>query len=240
VKRRLAVTIRDIFSAMLRHWYIPLGLIACAALITVLLARDGGIYTTKTLVSFLRPDSTSLSPSNGMNDSSVIAFAGSVVLETNNGHPPAGYSMEDAPYYGAGIRQGVLVELANSGNQWASTFNKAEVQIQIVGRSRAWVESRQKEAVGKVLSIAESRQRDMAIAPQNRIFASAVPVTTQIEYVGASRSSQLAAWAAMLVAAITIGAWGSVIVDRMPSRRRSTTTTKVARPSGRTLEGVQL
>jgi hypothetical protein len=234
------VTIRDIFSAMLRHWYIPLGLIACAALITVLLARDGGIYTTKTVVSFLRPDSTSLSPSNGMNDSSVIAFAGSVVLETNNGHPPAGYSMEDAPYYGAGIREGVLVELANSGNQWASTFNKAEVQIQIVGRTRDWVESRQKEAVGKVLSIAESRQRELAVAPQNRIFASVVPVTTQIQYVGASRSSQLAAWAAMLVAAITIGAWGSVIVDRMPSRRLSTTTPKAPRSSARTLEEARL
>ena len=90
------MTIRDIFSAMLRHWYIPLGLLACAALVTVMLVRDGGIYTTSTVVSLMRPDSTSLSPSNGTNDTSVIAFAGSVVLETNNGHPPAGYSMQDA------------------------------------------------------------------------------------------------------------------------------------------------
>ena len=233
------MTIRDIFSAMLRHWYIPLGLLACAALVTVMLVRDGGIYTTSTVVSLMRPDSTSLSPSNGTNDSSVIAFAGSVVLETNNGHPPAGYSMQDAPYYGAGIREGVLVELANSGNQWASTFDKAEVQIQIVGRTRDWVESRQKEAVGKVLSIVESRQSAAAVAPQNRIVASVVPLTAQIEYISASRSSQLAAGTAMLAVAIILGAWGSVIVDRLPSRRRSTANAKVPHSSDRTLEGAQ-
>jgi hypothetical protein len=233
------VTIRDIFSAMLRHWYIPLGLLACAALVTVMLVRDGGIYTTSTVVSLMRPDSTSLSPSNGTNDTSVIAFAGSVVLETNNGHPPAGYSMQDAPYYGAGIREGVLVELANSGNQWASTFDKAEVQIQIVGRTRDWVESRQKEAVGKVLSIVESRQSAAAVAPQNRIVASVVPLTSQIEYISASRSSQLAAGTAMLAVAIILGAWGSVIVDRLPSRRRSTANAKVPHSSDRTLEGAQ-
>jgi hypothetical protein len=233
------VTIRDIFSAMLRHWYIPLGLLACAALVTVMLVRDGGIYTTSTVVSLMRPDSTSLSPSNGTNDTSVIAFAGSVVLETNNGHPPAGYSMQDAPYYGAGIREGVLVELANSGNQWASTFDKAEVQIQIVGRTRDWVESRQKEAVGKVLRIVESRQSAVAVAPQNRIVASVVPLTAQIEYISASRSSQLAAGTAMLAVAIILGAWGSVIVDRLPSRRRSTANAKVPHSSDRTLEGAQ-
>lgn len=233
------MTIRDIFSAMLRHWYIPLGLLACAALVTVMLVRDGGIYTTSTVVSLMRPDSTSLSPSNGTNDTSVIAFAGSVVLETNNGHPPAGYSMQDAPYYGAGIREGVLVELANSGNQWASTFDKAEVQIQIVGRTRDWVESRQKEAVGKVLRIVESRQSAVAVAPQNRIVASVVPLTAQIEYISASRSSQLAAGTAMLAVAIILGAWGSVIVDRLPSRRRSTANAKVPHSSDRTLEGAQ-
>ena len=233
------MTIRDIFSAMLRHWYIPLGLLACAALVTVMLVRDGGIYTTSTVVSLMRPDSTSLSPSNGTNDTSVIAFAGSVVLETNNGHPPAGYSMQDAPYYGAGIREGVLVELANSGNQWASTFDKAEVQIQIVGRTRGWVESRQKEAVGKVLRIVESRQSAVAVAPQNRIVASVVPLTSQIEYISASRSSQLAAGTAMLAVAIILGAWGSVIVDRLPSRRRSTANAKVPHSSDRTLEGAQ-
>ncbi len=231
------MTMREIVSAMLRRWYIPLVLLACAVLATVILAHDGGTYTTRTVVSFLRPASTSLSPTNGTNDPSVIAFAGSIVLEINNGRPPASYSMEDAPYYGAGIRQGALIELFNSGNQWVTSFNKAEVEIQIVGRTSDWVESRQKELVDKVLYLAESHQAATAVSPENRISASVVPLTTQIDYVSASRSSQLAAGAAMLATVTIIGAWGSVTVDRLLSRRRLMTDTAASPPIDRTLEG---
>ncbi|MEO7005449.1 MAG: hypothetical protein ABI275_08835 [Terrimesophilobacter sp.] len=231
------MTMSEIASAMLRRWYVLLGLLACAVLVTVMLAHDGGIYTTRTVVSFLRPAGTSLSLGNGTNDPSVIAFAGSVVLGINNGRPPASYSMEDAPYYGAGIRQGALVELSNSGNQWVSSFDKAEIQIQIVGRTSNWVQSKQDELVSKVLSIAESQQAAMAISPSKRITASVVPLTTHIDYVSASRSSQLAAGAAMLTAAMIIGAWGSVTADRLLSRRRLLADTSKSPPIDHTLEG---
>ena len=115
------MTIRRILSAMMRRWYIPLGVLACAALLMVMLARDGGIYTTKTVVAFTLPATTSLSRVNGMSDANIIAFAAAVVRETNNGRAPARYSMDDSPYYGAGIREGELVDLAKSGNQWVSS-----------------------------------------------------------------------------------------------------------------------
>ena len=230
------MTTRQILSAMLRRWYIPVGILLCAVLLTVMLARDGGTYTTKTVVSFMRPASTSLSPSNGTNDSNVIAFAAAVLQETNNGRPPARYSMDDAPYYGAGIREGELVELANSGNQWMSTFSKAEINIQVVGRTFDWVEARQLELINTVLSVADSQQAAVGIAPGNRITASVVPLTTNIDYVSASRSSQLSAGAAILVAATIIGAWGSVLIDRRLSRR-SVAGAKASRSSGRLAEG---
>ena len=181
------MTIRELMSAVLRRWYIPLGLLAGAALLTVILARDGGIYTTTTVVSFMLPASTSLSPTNGTNDSSVIAFAGSVVQEANNGRPPARYSMGDAPYYGAGVREGVLVQLANAGSQWVSTVMKAEVEIQIVGRTFDWVESRQAVVVDNVLRIAQAQQAAVMISPDDRITAAVVPMTMQIDYVSASQ-----------------------------------------------------
>src|SRR5690606_300060 len=105
---------------MLRRWYVPLVLLICAALATALMVHDGGTYSTRTVLSFLRPSTTTLSPTNGTNDSNIIAFAAAVTAQVNNGRAPARYSMEDAPYYGAGIREGVLVDLADSGNQWAA------------------------------------------------------------------------------------------------------------------------
>jgi hypothetical protein len=229
------VTVRQLMSILFRRWYIPLGLLACAALVTVMLARDGGIYTTRTVISFMLPASTSLSPTNGTNDSSIIAFAASVVQETNNGRPPAGYSMEDAPYYGAGIREGELVKLIDSGNQWAPMVNKAEIEIQIVGRTFDSVESRQGELVSKIVQAAEFQQAAIAVLPENRITASVVPLTTDIDYISASRSSQLAAGGALFAVAIIIGAWGSVTIDRLLVRRRS--ASYIPRSLGRMLEG---
>ncbi len=230
------MTFRGILSAMLRRWYIPLALIACAAIVTVMLARDGGVYTTRTVVSFLRPDASSLSP-NGTNDASVIAFAGAVVQATNNGRPAARYSTDEAPYYGAGVREGALVELANSGNQWVSTFSKSDIQIDIVGRSAEWVESTQTELVDQILASAAAQQAALNTAAKNRITAAVVPLTTQIEHVTPSRRGQLAAGAAMLAVAGIVGAWGSVTVDRLQSKRRAAHSIRKSPVSDHAQEG---
>lgn len=231
------MTFRDVLSAMLRRWYIPLALLVCTAVVTMMLVRDGGVYTTKTVVSFMRAATTSLSPANGTNDSSVIAFAGAVVQEANNGQPPARYSMDDAPYYGAGVREGVLIELANSGNQWVSTFSKSDVEIEIVGRSFDWVASRQHTLVDTILRIAETQQASLTMSSDDRITATVVPLTMQIEHVAPSRSSQIAAIAAMLAAALISGAWVSITVDRLFSRRRATAGARTKHSSQRMLEG---
>ncbi|WP_166874828.1 hypothetical protein [Salinibacterium sp. ZJ450] len=228
--------IREVLSALLRRWYIAVSLVGCAALVTVMLARDGGIYTTTTVVSFMRPATTSLSPANGTNDFSVIAFAGAVVQEINNGRPPARYS-EEAPYYGAGIREGVLVQLANSGNQWVSAFMTAEVKIQVVGRSFDSVESTQLELVDRVLHLSDALQAAVAAPPGDRISASVVPLTMKIEYVSASRTSQAAAGAAMFAAALIVGTWCSVTVDRLVAQRRLRLSRAAARTPGRVQEG---
>jgi hypothetical protein len=215
------VTVRQIVTAMRRRWYVPLAVLACFAVGTLLMAQDGGIYTTRTVVSFLRPAGTSLSPDNGTTDRSVIAFAAAVALETNDGQLPEGYSKADAPYYGAGIRQGTLVELSNIGNQWVSTVNKAEIKIDIVGRSFDWVKSRQQKLIDRALSSADSLQDAVAVPQDDRVSAFVVPLTTEIDYIAPSRRALLASSTAMLAAAILVAAWASVSVDGALVKRRS-------------------
>ena len=231
------MTFREILSAMLRRWYIPILVLAAAAVATAVLANDGGTYTTKTVVSFTRPATSSLSPHNGTTDPSVIAFAGTVAQVVNNGRPPARYSESAAPYYGAGVRQGVLVELANSGSQWVSTFSRSDVELQIVGRSFDWVESQQRTLVRSVLETADAEQAELAVPPADRIRAIVAPLTLHIDYVSPSRRGQAAAAAAMLAVALTVSAWGAVIVDRRLSRKRTTPGTPPRITSRHILEG---
>jgi hypothetical protein len=222
---------------MLRRWYVTLGLLLCAGFLWTMLAQDGGTYSTRTVISFMLPARTTLSPANGTTDSSIIAFASTVVREANDGQLPPRYSLDDAPYYGAGIREGTRVELANEGNQWASTFNKAEVQVLVVGRTLDWVESRQRQLVGEILSIADSRQAAIGIPPRERIVASVVPLTSGVEYIFASRTAMLTAGAALFGAAIILGSWGSVMMDRRGSLRRQPSP-GIRMPAGRTAEGL--
>jgi len=214
------MTIREVLSIMIRRWYIPVTLLACAALLTLMLARDGDVYTSRTVISFTRPTATSLTLSNGNTDESVIAFAGAVVQELNNGKTQTQYSMADAPYYGAGIREGALVDLANSGSQWVSEFRHADVEVHVVGRTSDWVNAVQEKLVDQVLSISTARQTSLGISPNEQITATIDPLTLKIDHVTAARKSQLAAGAAMLAVALLVSGWGATRFDRMRVRQR--------------------
>jgi hypothetical protein len=225
------VTFMAVLAAMRCRWYLVVVALLVVAVVFVMFAREGGGYTTKTAVTFLVPSTTSLSPDNGSGDTSVIAFARSVAAQVNNGRDPVSYSMDDAPYYGAGLRQGVLVVVPNDGNQWYSSFTHAEIDIQIVGRTEKWVKQEQAEYVKKILSSTQAQQAGIVSNPANYLTASVLPLTLVIDKVAPTRSALLAAAAAMLVAWLIVSAGGAVLLDRRLSRRRSVRAVAVGRPT---------
>jgi len=210
------VTVRNVLSAMLRRWYIPLGVLLIAAVLLAAFVRDGGTYTTRTVVSFTYGTKPVFSYGSGANDANVIAFAGAIASEINDGKPVERYSDDSAPYFGAGVREGVLVGLTAAGNQWATSYPRADIEMQIVGRTREWVEARQSELVDKVLATAEARQSDSAT---DRVNATVIPLTLDIHHVTAGRTGLAAAVIAMLLSAVVVGAWGAVFIDGILQRR---------------------
>lgn len=216
------MTVREVLAAIARRWYVVVVVCVAAVLLAFAMFRDGGIYTTRTVIAFTLPATTTLTFSNGLDDANVIAFAGAVTEEVNNGRPPARYSTDEAPFFGAGVREGVLVSLASAGNQWVSSFLRAEVEVQVVGRSYEWVEERQKQLVDRVIAVAEQQQTVAGIAPESRIETSVIPLTLHIDYIAPSRTSQLIAGAALAGAAVIVSCWLAVVVDRIVRRTRRT------------------
>lgn len=214
------MTVREILAALARRWYVVVVVCAATILLALAMLRDGGTYTTRTVIAFTLPATTTLTFSNGLDDANVIAFAGAVTQEVNNGRPPARYSTDEAPFYGAGVREGVLVSLASAGNQWVSSFLRAEVEVQVVGRSYEWVEQRQKQLVDRVIEVAEQQQTVAGIAPESRIETSVIPLTLHIDYIAPSRTAQLVAGGAMAGAALIVSCWLAVLTDRLVQRPR--------------------
>lgn len=207
------MTVRHLGSVMLRRWYVVVVALVVAGAGGFLLERGGGVYTSETVVSFTLPNKTTLSLDSGFNDSSVIAFAGIVARGVNNGVSPKRYSTDDAPYYGAGIREGVLVSVPNAGNQWVTSYLRAEIVLKIVGRSQGWVARKQSALLAKVTQISEAQQ--VAVTSSGaRIQAVPIPLTRKISYIVPSLGSVIAAYIALFVAALIVGGSGALLLDR--------------------------
>jgi hypothetical protein len=231
------LTFRAVLSAIRRRWFVVVLALAAAVGGFSAFLHDGGIYTTKTIVTFLVPATTTLSPDNGSNDDSVIAFARSVAAQVNAGRNPVSYSEDTAPYYGAGLRQSVLVDVPSDGNQWYESYNRAEIDIQIVGRSEQWVKQQQASYVDRILAITRAQQVVLVSNPQQYITASVVPLTQNITAIDASRGAQGAALAALLLAGLLVGGWGAVALDRRIARARTAREPVVSRRAPLTLKG---
>lgn len=213
------MTIRDVGSAMLRRWYVVGVALILAIAGGYFLQDGGGLYTSRTVVSFLLPDKSSLSPNSGLDDLSVIAFAGVVARGVNDGSAPVRYSTDDAPLYGAGLREGVLVSLPNGGNQWSTSYQRAELVLQIVGPTEKWVAQQQSDVLSKIVQVSAERQSAVTAA-NSRIKVSPVALTKQIFHVVPSRSAMIAAYGALLLAALIVGGGAAVVVDSAILRRK--------------------
>lgn len=208
----------DVAGAMLRRWYVPFLTLAVAAGLWVIWASDGGCFTTSTVVSFTLPARATLLPESGSEDESVIAFAGVVANEINAGRPAPRYASRDAPLYGVGVRRGVIVGLPDSGGQWASAFARAEIEIQIVGRTYEEVRERQAALLDRVFQI--TRDQQSAAASKERIRANVVPLTSGIQEVKATRSSRLLALGALVFCALLVAGWLCLRLDRWQDARK--------------------
>lgn len=224
------MTVRDLGASMLRRWYVVALALLLAGAGNYVLQRDRGVYTTETVVAFVLPNQTRLSSNSGLDDSSVIAFAGAVAREVNGGRDAVSYSTDDAPLYGAGIRQGALIAIPNSGSQFVSVYQRAEVVLQIVGPTREWVARKQSELLGGVLDAAEAQQASVT-SPAARIQTTPVPLSTQISHVVPSNSVVLAAFVALFVSALIVGGWSATAVDRAAQRARDKRARRAAPPT---------
>lgn len=215
---RLIVTFPELMAVLGRRWYVPVVTLLCAIALTYSLMAGGARFVTRTQLAFSMPWSSSTDPWS-LSDPNLVAFAGAIATEVNEGKPSLWYSSPDAPYYGAGLSQAILLGVPNEGGQWMKSFPTAVIQINVVGPSREWVEAQQQRLVTEVERATQERQANAGPAEQ-RIRVSVEPGSTQIVKVTPTRTSRLAAVLGILAAALIVGSWGASLLDRNLARRR--------------------
>ncbi|WP_347344569.1 hypothetical protein [Microbacterium sp.] len=215
------MTVREILGVIARRWYTTVVALGLAAFLAWTLLQDGGIYSTRAVVDFRWPGAARIEPDNGFTNESVISFADMVARKVNDGHEPSHYSQDDAPLYGAGIRETELVGVAFSGNQWVTDNPVAAVTVQVVGRSAADVQSRRTALIDEVVQTAEALQAEVGASAVDHIIWEIEPLPTAIQYIEPTRVSRTAALAAMGVAGVIGGVGSALLWERVARYRRS-------------------
>lgn len=210
-----AVTVRELVAMIGRRWYVFLLVLLAFGALAVSFQREGGSFYTHTAVTFTLPDRPTLLPDSGARDANVIAYAGTVATLINDGKPVATYSSADAPYYGAGVREGSMVSLRNNGNQWIVSFPTATIDIQIVGHSYEWVADRQQSMLDLVMDVTRGQQTSAVVPADDQITATIAPLSTEIAEITAGRQSQVLAVGAMGLAGLVAACTLSVATDRV-------------------------
>ncbi|SDS49581.1 hypothetical protein [Microlunatus soli] len=216
------MTFRDIIGVMLRRWYLCVLILAAAGSLAWTYDRDSGGYTTDTVVIFTKPATSTLQPDNGAGDVSVISFAGAIANDINGANTTPLYAAPDAPLYGAGVREGILVGVPNAGGQWSTSLTTAEIDIQIVGRSPAWVAQQQHRILAEIHRSTAAQQSGTRL--KARISATTEPLSTEITHIMPAPSSRLTAFAAIGIASILAAGAVAIMFDRLVELARNRRT----------------
>lgn len=212
------MTLPSMLRVLLRRWYVILLVLGgTGALGAHFVTSADGVYSTRTIVNFLSRYESSLSLDGSVRDDDVIAFAGAVAAEIVPGRDAVRYAAGDAPYYGAGLRHGMLVGLVDYGNQWTPSYGVAAIEIQIVGESEAWVEDRQREALARIASSPYVLQQPGDITD---LVPRVDPLSLRIDHITPSRTAQLAAIVALAAAGALAAGTLAVGLDRALSARK--------------------
>ncbi|CAH0122843.1 MULTISPECIES: hypothetical protein [unclassified Microbacterium] len=220
---------RDALGGIVRRWYVVFAVLLAFAVLTTMFYRDGGSFSTRTTVTFTLPSRSTLLPESGLTDLSIISFAGAVATSINAGKPVQTFSSSDAPYYGAGVREGIMVSLRNTGSQFISSFPSATIDIQIVGRTREWVSERQQQLLDDIMAVTDAQQTATLTPESDRITATIEPLSTEIHQVSPGRSDVIMAVSAMTLAALVTAFSAAVVLDRIIRRERHPRRQRVIR-----------
>ena len=216
------MTVWDVVAACRRRWYAVLVGLALTAVALTGLTRVDGVYVARVDVVFLAPATPATPNRIASAATGVIATAGLVERMVDpgpsGGAEPASTSAA-VSLLGRGVRDGAAVVLPDSGGQWAQSFERPVLRIEVTGSSAAAVQAQAWALVTEVRDTTAALQADPRIAADNEITTSLVPGSPQVTYREGHRAVALAV-TLLLGAAGTVVAAGA-LDGRLARVRRS-------------------
>lgn len=181
------MTSRDLLHAVARRWLLVNLAIALTVLAIYGTTFAKGVYWTSVDVVFIPP-----SRDNGGNviegqSETLVHFASLIDQELRGARDDINLLSPSASLFGQGAREGVAIRLPDTGGQWLSSFQKAQLKIEAVGPTPSVVDSLLREALRDVVGAVDERQVKSGVKAGDRITTILSPQQPTVEYVGVDR-----------------------------------------------------
>ena len=207
-----------ILATMWRRWYVMLlGLLLTAGALVVVHDKPP-VYWTQVDVVFYAPQSARYPNAIAQTSNSVIVMAGLVGAELNKGVRVPLTSSAGTTLAGQGVRDGYMIRQPNSGGQWAVNFDRAVLDVQVIGPGAGQVRRRLDTIVGRIQTKLSSMQAESGASRRDFITARPAPAVPQIFKLDGNPARALVVTGLLGLAASVLAA---VAFDGIARRRRA-------------------
>lgn len=219
------MTVWGLLGACRRMWLLVLFGLALTAGVVLIISREPGVYSAQSNVALLAPPSTRYPNPLSAGSGSLISTAGVVERDVNHGDAATATVSASITLIDEGVRDGTMVQLPNSGGQWAYNFARPVLYVQAVASTPDVVRQRMAELQASIQTTLDRLQDEAGVDAFNRITLQSSPAEVDIRYNKGDRHRAMAA-STLLGLSLTIAA--VVVVDR---RRRIRTSPSAPRMS---------
>lgn len=166
------MTRQEWFKLVGRRWYVYFAGILIVIVSVIGLSAAPSVYTATAELHFDSP--VRLPPALEGTDQreTLTFFASAVTSKYDAGFPNVRLSSPNATLFGNGFREGVAVELAATGSQWAISNDRPVVMINVASPRSEDVLPTIRRVAGELESISRGLQRDAGAAETYQIRSS--------------------------------------------------------------------
>lgn len=214
------MTVGVLIRILLRRWAIVVLGLSLTAMACYLLSGVERTYGATLELVFVQPGRGSVVSVSDAVRPSLVDFAGIVHRRVSSEGSPVELPSSSATLYGSGVRNGYSITLPNSGTQWAASYSRPVLAVQVVGPSPYHVRQILDQVMTSVESEAQDLQRARGIPRNDFIDVQRSPSVPEVVDLGSTQLERAKAVLVVCLLGLTLTAFSALQIDRWLMIRR--------------------
>ncbi|XAS70344.1 hypothetical protein VUN82_14585 [Micrococcaceae bacterium Sec5.1] len=219
------MTTKKLLQVVARRWYAALVVMLLGVVSLGSIRSSEPVYWTQAEVSFVGPAGKPWYLIPNADVAPLVEFAALVERQVNHDSSLSGSVTSPGTLYGAGVKQGYSITLPNAGGQWAKSFRRPALAVQVVDSSAAKV-NEQLAALVKRIEAATLLLQEQTGKKGGLIYTITFPSSPEVVFGGGSTSNRIKgaiAWLSLSLGLAVVGAvgWDQILVRRTRRRGRA-------------------